>query len=106
MVTIMRGTVVAGIAAAFAALIFAAPKTAQAGPAAAALAFGETNAGVVEQVGKRYRHVRKWRRGPYYAYRPYRYWGGPYAYWGRPYGYYGYPYYYRRGPGVSFWFGF
>lgn len=89
-------TVAAGVAA----LAFAKPAAAT--PASAALAYGEGNAGVVEQVGRRERYVRKWRGGPYYAYRPYYY--GPYVY--RPYAYYDYPYYYRRGPGFSFWFGF
>ena len=97
----MRGTVFAAIAASFVALVFAG-KPATATPATAALGYGENHAGVGEQVGRRERYVRKWRRAPYYggyyAYRPY--------YWCRPYAYYGYPYYYRRGPGVSFWFGF
>jgi hypothetical protein len=94
----MRGTLIAALAVGFAALVFAG-KPAAATPANAALAYGETNAGVVEQVGRKYRYSRRYRRGPYYrgyAYRPYY----------RSYGYYGYPYYYRRGPGVSFWFGF
>lgn len=89
------------IAAGVAALAFAGANPALATPAGAALTYGESNAGVVEHVARRDRYVRKWRRGPYYrgyAYRPY--------YWGRPYAYYGYPYYYRRGPGISFWFGF
>jgi hypothetical protein len=99
----MRATFITAIAAAFATVIFAAPTPAAALPAAKALAYGETNAGTVEQVARKYRYSRKWRRGPAYAYRPYRYWGGPYAYYGPRY--YGSPYYYRR-PGVSLWFGF
>ena len=99
----MRGTLFTAIAAAFVALVLAG-KPATAAPATAALAYGESHAGVVEQVGRKYRYSRNYRRGPYYrgyAYRPYY---RPY-YWGRPYAYYGSPYY-RRGPGASFWFGF
>jgi hypothetical protein len=104
----MRGTLIPVIAVDFAALIVTGPNPAAAAPASAALADGESNVGVVEQVGRKYRYSRKWRRGPYYrgyAYRPYGYWGGPYAH-GYGYGYgYGWPYY-RRGPGVSLWLGF
>ena len=96
------------IAAGVAALAFAGVKPALATPAAAALTYGESNAGVVEKVGRRDRYVRRWNRGPYYrgypgyAYRPYyRPYYGPYAY---NYYDYGYPYW-RSGPGVSFWFG-
>lgn len=96
----MRGTFFTAIAAAFVALVFAG-KPATAAPATAALAYGETNAGIVEQVARKYRYSRKYRRGPYYRGYAYR---SPY--WGRPYyGSYGWPYY-RRGPGVSLWFGF
>jgi hypothetical protein len=102
----MRGTVITATALAFGALILAGAQPAQATPAAAALGYGKTDAGVVEQVARKYRYSRKWRGGPYYAYRPYRYWGGPYAYYGPRYYGYDYPYYYRRGPGVSLWFGF
>ena len=100
----MRRTLIVALAVGFAALVFAG-RPATAAPATAALAYGESHAGIVEEVGRKYRYSRKWRRGPYYrgyAYRPYY---RPY-YRGRPYAYYGYPYYYRRGPGVSFWFGF
>jgi hypothetical protein len=101
----MRGTLTLTIAAGVAALVFAGTKPALATPAGVALAYGENHTGVVEQIGRRDRYARKWHRGPYYrgyAYRPY-YWGRPYAYYDD---YYGYPYYYRRGPGISFWFGF
>ena len=110
----MHGTLIPVIAVGFAALVFAGSKAVVAAPASAALAYGESNIGVVEQVGRKYRYSRKYRRGPYYrgyAYRPY---GGyayrpyGYGYWGRPYGYgygYGWPYY-RRGPGINLWFGF
>ncbi len=101
MVIAMRGVLIPVIAAGFAALIFAGPKPAAATPAGAALAYGESHAGIVEQVGKRYRYSRNYRRAPYYrgyAYRP-NYWGRPYyGYYGyrRPYyGYYGY-----GGPGI------
>jgi hypothetical protein len=96
----MRGTLIAALAVGFAALVFPG-KPATAASATAALSYGESHAGIVEQVGRKYRYSRKYRGRPYYrgyAYRPY--------YWGRPYAYYGSPYYYRRGPGVSFWFGF
>ena len=76
--------------------------------------YGETDAGMVQQVGRRY-----WRRHGYpyaygYGYRPYGYYGGyrpygyyrPYAYYGGPYGYYGGPYGYYGRPGISFSFGF
>jgi hypothetical protein len=102
----MRGTLIPIIAAGFAALVFVPSKPAAAVPASAAIAYGESNVGVVEQVGRKYRYSRKYRRAPYYrgyAYRPYGY--RPYGYWNRPYAYYGGPYY-RRGPGVSLWFGF
>lgn len=76
-------------------------------PATAALAYGETNAGVLHVV-KKYRYSRNWHGRPYYqgyayGYRPYAY--RPYGNYYRPYAYYGYPYYYRR-PGISLWFGF
>ena len=107
----MREALIPVVAVGFAALIFAGPKPAAAAPTSAALAYGASNVGVVEQVGRKYRYSRKYRRAPYYrgyAYRPYGYWGRPYGYWGRPYGYgygYGWPYY-RRGPGINLWFGF
>jgi hypothetical protein len=68
--------------------------------------YGETRAGVLQEVGKRYRYSRNWNRRPYYrsyAYRPYAY--RPYGYY-RPYSYYGYGYPYYRRPGISLWFGF
>jgi hypothetical protein len=75
-VIIMRGTLTMTIAASLAALAFAGAKPAVATPAGAALAYGETNAGVVEHVARRDRYVRRWNRGyswgyPGYAYRPY-----------------------------------
>jgi hypothetical protein len=100
----MREALIPVVAVGFAALIFAGPKPAAAAPTSAALAYGESNVGVVEQVGRKYRYSRKYRRGPYYRGYAYR----PYGYWGRPYGYgygYGWPYY-RRGPGINLWFGF
>ena len=98
----MRGTLYTAIAASFVALAFAG-QPATAAPATTAFTYGENNAGVVEQIARRDRYARRYYRGPYYrgyAYRPY--WGRPYAYYDN---YYGYPYY-RRGPGVSLWFGF
>jgi hypothetical protein len=104
----MRGILIPVLAAGFAALAFAGPKPAAATPASAALGYGESNVGVVEKVGRKYRYSRNYRRAPYYRGYAYRgYWGRPYGYWGSPYGYSGYggwPYY-RRGPGVSLWFG-
>ena len=78
-----------------------------------AVQYGETNAGIVQQVG--YRYYRGGHRN--YGYRNYgyrnygyrRYGYGGYGY--RRYGYggygyrpYGYPYW--RRPGMSLWFGF
>ena len=107
--------IVAGCVAAF---VFAVPKPASATTAAApAVHYGETNAGMVQEVRRRYyrgrryvrpygrRYVRPYAYGygyrPYYrpyGYRPYAY-GGPYGYYGRPYGYWG-------RPGISLGFGF
>jgi hypothetical protein len=104
------------------AVMFAVPKPAAATTAAApAVHYGETDAGMVQEVGRRYwrgrRYVRPYAYGygyrPYYRpygyygyygrpygyYRPYAYYGGPYAY----YGGYGYPYW---RPGISFGFSF
>jgi hypothetical protein len=71
-----------------------------------AIHYGEKTTGLVQEVGKR-----KWKRGHYGHYRPYRHYGyyRPYRHYGyyrpyRHYGYYGRPYY--RRPGVSLWFGF
>jgi hypothetical protein len=83
---------------AVAALFLLASKPASAMPA---VHYGDTNAGMVQDVGRRY-----WRK-PYaynYGYRPYRYgyYGRPYY---RPYAYgYGYPYWGQ--PGISFGFAF
>jgi hypothetical protein len=103
--------IIAGCVA-VAALVFAAPKPASAVTAATpAIHYGETNAGIVQEVGRRYwrgrRYVRPYAYG--YGYRPYGYYG----YYGRPYGYYrpyayygGYGYPYWRRPGFSFGFSF
>ena len=115
--------------AAIAALVFVAPRPASAMTAVVPVVhYGETNAGIVQQIG--YRHYRGrnygyrnygygYRRYGYggygyrnYGYRPYgygygyrRYGYGGYGY--RPYGYYGgYGYPYWRRPGISLWFGF
>jgi hypothetical protein len=88
----------------------AAPQPAKATPAAAAINLDRSQAGVVEEVGRRY-----YRKRYRYGYRPYRYRNyGYYRPYYRPYSYYrpyyrpyyggGYPYY--RRPGVSLWFGF
>ena len=105
-------SIVAGLVA-VGAIIYAAPK-----PASAATAptvhYGQTDAGMVQDIARRY-----YRGGRYvrpYAHRPYGYgyYGRPYrhGYYGRPYryGYYGRPYYggygYRYGrPGISLRFG-
>jgi hypothetical protein len=100
--------------AAVAAVVLAAPKPVSATVVMHALHYGETDARMVQQVGRRY-----WRRHGYpyaygYGYRPYGYYGGyrpygyyrPYAYYGGPYGYYGGPYGYYGRPGISFSFGF
>ncbi len=103
-----------GVAAGFA---VAAPQPVSANPAAAAINLDRSQAGVVEEVGKRKYYKKRYR----YGYRPYRYrnygyyrpYYRPYSYY-RPYAYrpyyrpyyggWGYPYY--RRPGVSLWFGF
>jgi hypothetical protein len=114
--------IIAGCAA-VAAVVFAAPKPASATAATPAVHYGETHAGMVQQVGRRYwrRHGYPYVYGygypsygygyrPYGYYRPYAYYGGPYyrpyAYYGGPYGYYGGPYGYYGRPGISFSFGF
>ena len=93
--------IVAGCAA-LAAFVFAAPKSASATTAATpAIQYGETHAGLVQEVGRRYyrrRYVR-----PYYSYRPYYGYGYGYRPYYRPYGYYGYGYW---RPGISFGFSF
>ena len=101
--------IVAGCAA-LAALVFAAPKSASATAAAApAIQYGETDAGLVQEVGRRYyrrRYVRPYYlyRPHYgYGYRPYGYYRPYYGYGYRPYGYYGYRYW---RPGISFGFSF
>ena len=90
---------------AVATLFFMTSKPATAEPA---VHYSDTNAGMVQEVGRRY-----WRR-PYaygYGYRPYSYGYRPYSYgyygrpYYRPYAYgYGYPYWGR--PGISFGFAF
>lgn len=75
---------------------------------------GETDAGIVQQVGHRYYGNRRYGYRNYgyrnygyrnYGYRNYGYRNYGYGY-GRPYGYYGgYGYPYFR-PGISLWFGF
>ena len=74
--------IIAGCAA-VAAVVLVAPKPASATAATPAVHYGETDAGMVQQVGRRY-----WRRHGYpyaygYGYRPYGYYGGyyPYAYY-------------------------
>jgi hypothetical protein len=104
----MRKMLLTAAAATLAVFVFAAAP-AQATPASTALNYGHANAGVVQDVARRYRYSRGWYgggpryRGYAYRYRPYGYAYRPYAY--RPYAYYGYPYYWNR-PGVSLWFGF
>lgn len=115
-----RGIFLPGLVACLAgALVLAAPQPASALPAAGSLpaatklAVDESNAGLVQEVGKRY-YKKRYR----YGYRPYRYrnygyyrpYYRPYSYY-RPYAYqpyygggWGYPYYRRSG--VSLWFGF
>jgi hypothetical protein len=74
-VIIMRGTLIAAIAACFAVLILAGARPALSMPATAAVHYGETHAGVLQEVGKRY--SRNWHRRPYYR---------GYAYGYQPYG--------------------
>ena len=49
----MRGTLTPALVACLGALLFAAPKPASAMPAGGALDYGQTNAGVVQEVGDR-----------------------------------------------------
>ena len=108
--------IIAGCVA-VAALVFAAPRPASAMTAVApAVHYGETNAGIVQQIGYRHYRGNGYRRYGYghgyrsygyrnYGYRNYGY--RPYGYGYRPYGYYGgYGYPYWRRPGLSLWFGF
>jgi hypothetical protein len=112
----MRGRfIIPAVAAGFAAVIFAAPTTASSFPVATTLDYGQSNAGLVEDVARRYRYSRKvnkrnslqpyaYRSQPYgYRSRPYGYRSQPYAYRYQPYGYSN-PYGYRR-PGISLRFG-
>lgn len=101
--------IIAGCVA-VAAIIWAAPKPATAA-AAPAIHYGETDAGMIQEVGRRNYRGRRYVR-PYaygYGYRPYGYYGSygrPYGYY-RPYAYYGgYGYPYWRRPGLSFGFSF
>jgi hypothetical protein len=103
MVTTMRGTLIPAIAVGFAVFVLAGPKPALSTPAAASLAYGETDASLLQDVAKKHRYSRNWNKRPRYRGYAYRY--RSYGYWNQPYAYYDYPYYYRR-PGISFWFGF
>jgi hypothetical protein len=96
--------IIAGCVA-VAALVFAAPRPASAMTAVApAVHYGETNAGIVQQIGYRHYRGNGYRRYGH-GYRNYGY--RPYGYGYRPYGYYGgYGYPYWRRPGLSLWFGF
>src|SRR4029078_4152090 len=78
--------IIAGCAA-VAAVVIAAPKPASATAATHAVQYGETDADMVQQVGRRYwrRHVYPYAYG--YGYPSYGYYR-PYAYY-RPYSYYG-----------------
>jgi hypothetical protein len=100
-------------------LIVVAPNLAKSQPSVLPLTYGQANAGLVEEVGRRYRryrYVRPYYRPYYgygYGYRPYYGYGyRPYYGYGyRPYGYYrpyygGYGYPYWRRPGISFGFSF
>lgn len=74
------------IAACFAILCISDAGPALSMPASATLQYGETRAGLLQEVGRRYRYSRSWSRPYYrsYAYRPYAY--RSYGYY-RPYGY-------------------
>ena len=108
----MPKSLAAIIAGCLALLVFAAPSPASAMTAVApAIHYGQSNAGIVEKVGYRYRG-RGYRNYGYrnYSYRNYgyrRYGYRRYGYGYRPYGYYGdYGYPYWRRPGINLWFGF
>jgi hypothetical protein len=106
--------IIAGLVA-VGAIIYAAPKPASA-RTVPTVHYGQTDAGMVQEVGRRYYRGRRYVKPYAYRYRPYGYgyYGRPYGYgyYGRPYyrpyayyGGYGYPYGWRR-PGISFGFGF
>jgi hypothetical protein len=104
---------IAGCAALAAITVMGASTPASAVTAAtpAAVHYGDADASLVQEVGRRWR--KGW-RGHYGYYRPYRHYGYYRPYYGyyrpyyyRPYAYYGgygWPYY--RRPGISLWFGF
>jgi hypothetical protein len=99
--------IVAGCVA-LAALVFTAPKSASATTAAApAVHYGKTYAGMIQEVGRRWRGRRYVRPYYGYGYTPYYrpYYGYGYRPYYRPYAYYGYGYPYWR-PGLSFGFAF
>jgi hypothetical protein len=79
--------------------------------AASAIHQGEADAGIVQQVGRRYYGNRHYGYRNYgyrnYGYRNYGYRNYGYGYGYRPYGYYPpYGYYGGYRPGLSLWFGF
>ena len=95
----------------FAALIFASPTPASSLPAAAVPGYSQTNAGIVQDVGKpRYkneRHSRNWNKRN--SYRSHAYRDQPYGHRYRPYGNRYQPYAYADPydrPGVTLRFGF
>jgi hypothetical protein len=93
------------IALVAAALTISTEKPASAAMAAPAIHQGKADAGIVQQVGRRYYGNRHYGYRNYgyrnYGYRNYGYRNYGYGYGYRPYGYYGG---YR--PGFSLWFGF
>lgn len=101
----MREVITTAIVALLAVFVFAAPKTASALPAQAAIEYNNANlaASDLVEVRKRYKkkYKNRYRRGRYY--RGPRYRGGYYGrgYYGRRY--YGRGYGYRRRGGVSIW---
>ena len=99
----MRGVITTALVALFAVFVFAAPKTASALPAQAAIEYSNANQATSDLVEVRKRYKKKYRkrysRGRYYRAPRYRgrYYGR--GYYGRRY--YGRSYGYRRRGGVS-----
>ena len=107
----MREVITTAIVALLAVFVFAAPKTASALPAQAAIDYSQNSQTTSDLVEVKKRYKNRYKRGRYY--RGPRYRGRSYGrgYYGRGYygrGYYGRGYYsrgyrYRRPGGVSIW---
>jgi hypothetical protein len=112
----MREVITTAIVALLAVFVFAAPKTASALPAQAAIDYSQNSQTTSDLVEVKKRYKKRYKRGRYYRGPRYRgrsygrgYYGRGYygrRYYGRGYyrrGYYGRGYGYRRRGGVSIW---